>query len=86
MADRLDVDIVNQFAGMLVQSERLGTPIARSLAQFADGVRTKRLLEAEERAAKVSIKMIPPMVLFIFPAMFVVILGPSIIALTSAFK
>jgi tight adherence protein C len=86
MADRVDVDIINQFVGMLVQSERLGTPIARSLGQFADSVRTKRLLEAEERAAKTSIKMIPPMVLFIFPAMFVVILGPSIIAIENAFK
>jgi len=86
MADKLDVDIVSQFAGMLVQSERLGTPIARSLGQFADSMRTKRLMDSEERAAKVSIKMIPPMVLFIFPAMFVVILGPSIIRLEQAFQ
>jgi tight adherence protein C len=86
MADRVDVDVINQFAGMLVQSERLGTPIARALSQFADNLRTKRLLEAEERAAKTSIKMIPPMVLFIFPAMFVVILGPSIITIENAFK
>jgi len=84
MADRLDINIIDQFAGMLAQSERLGTPIAQSLGQFADNLRTKRLLEAEERAAKLSVKMIPPMVVFIFPAMFVVILGPSIIALQNA--
>ena len=84
MADRLDINIIDQFAGMLAQSERLGTPIAQSLGQFADNLRTKRLLEAEERAAKLSVKMIPPMVVFIFPAMFVVILGPSIIALLNA--
>jgi len=86
MADRLDINIIDQFAGMLTQSERLGTPIAQSLGQFADNLRTKRLLEAEERAAKLSVKMIPPMVIFIFPAMFVVILGPSIIALQNAFS
>jgi tight adherence protein C len=86
MANRLDINTVDQFAGMLVQSERLGTPIAQSLGQFADDLRTKRLLEAEERAAKTSIKMIPPMVVFIFPAMFVVILGPSIIAFQNAFR
>jgi tight adherence protein C len=85
MADRLDINIIDQFAGMLTQSERLGTPIAQSLGQFADNLRTKRLLEAEERAAKLSVKMIPPMVVFIFPAMFVVILGPAIIALQNAF-
>ena len=86
MANRLEINTVDQFAGMLVQSERLGTPIAQSLRQFGDDLRTKRLLEAEERAAKTSIKMIPPMVVFIFPAMFVVILGPSIIAFQNAFR
>jgi tight adherence protein C len=86
IADRLNVDIVSQFAGMLAQSERLGTPIAKSLGQFADNLRTKRLLEAEERAAKSSIKLIPPLVVFVFPAMFVVILGPAILAIAHAFE
>jgi tight adherence protein C len=86
MADRLEINTVDQFAGMLVQSERLGTPIAQSLGEFADDLRAKRLLDAEERAAKTSIKMIPPMIVFIFPAMFVVILGPSIIALETIFR
>jgi tight adherence protein C len=86
MADRLDLNTVDQFAGMLVQSERLGTPIAQSLGQFANDMRAKRLLQAEERAAKTSIKMLPPMVAFIFPAMFVVILGPSIIAFENVFR
>ncbi|HVP50074.1 MAG TPA: type II secretion system F family protein [Candidatus Bathyarchaeia archaeon] len=86
MADRINVDIVSQFAGMLAQCERLGTPIAKSLGQFADTLRTKRLLEAEERAAKSSIKLIPPLVIFVFPAMFVVILGPAILAISHAFE
>ena len=85
MADRVDLDSVRQFSSMLAQSERLGTPIARALGQFADDLRTKRLTEAEERAAKTTIKLIFPLVLFIFPAMFVVILGPAAIALGNVF-
>ena len=86
MAERVDLDTVRQFAGMLTQSERLGTPIARALAQFADTLRTKRLMEAEERAAKTTIKLIFPLVLFIFPAMFVVVLGPAALAIMKAFE
>ena len=85
MADRVDLDIVRQFSSMLTQSERLGTPIATSLGQFADTLRTKRLLEAEEHAAKTTIKLVFPLVLFIFPAMFVVILGPAGVAIVDAF-
>ncbi|HVP55661.1 MAG TPA: type II secretion system F family protein [Candidatus Eisenbacteria bacterium] len=86
MADRVDLDTVRQFSSMLTQSERLGTPIASSLGQFADSLRSKRLMEAEEKAAKTTIKMVFPLVLFIFPAMFVVILGPSGLSLIDAFK
>jgi tight adherence protein C len=86
MADRVDLDIVRQFSSMLTQSERLGTPIATSLGQFADTLRSKRLLEAEEHAAKTTIKLVFPLVLFIFPAMFVVILGPAGVAIADAFN
>ncbi len=86
MADRVDLDVVRQFSSMLTQSERLGTPIATALGQFADTLRTKRLLEAEERAAKTTIKLVFPLVLFIFPAMFVVILGPAGVAISDAFN
>lgn len=85
LADRVDLDTVRQFAGMLTQAERLGTPIARSLAQFADALRTKRLMEAEERAAKTTVKLIFPLVFFIFPAMFIVILGPAVISISKMF-
>lgn len=86
MADRIDLDTLRQFAGMLTQSDRLGTPIARSLALFAEALRNKRLLAAEEQAAKTSTKLVFPLVLFIFPAMFVVILGPAAIAINNAFQ
>ncbi|HVO78939.1 MAG TPA: type II secretion system F family protein [Candidatus Bathyarchaeia archaeon] len=85
MAERVDLDTIRQFASMLTQSEKLGTPIATALGQFADALRTKRLLEAEEQAAKTTIKLVFPLVLFIFPSMFIVILGPVVIAFTDAF-
>jgi len=85
MAERVDLDTIRQFASMLTQSEKLGTPIATALGQFADALRTKRLLEAEEQAAKTTIKLVFPLVLFIFPSMFIVILGPVVIAFTEAF-
>ena len=70
MANRLDLDTVRQFVAMLVQTEKLGTPIARALAQFAENLRTKRMLTAEENAAKTTVKLIFPLVLCIFPATF----------------
>ena len=81
MADRVDLETVRQFAAMLIQTDRLGTPIAHALGQFADALRTQRMMEAEERAAKTTIKLIFPLVFFIFPAIFVVLLGPAAIAL-----
>jgi tight adherence protein C len=71
---------------MLVQAEKLGTPVARALGQFADSLRTKRLLTAEENAAKTSVKLVFPLVFFIFPAIFVVLLGPAAITLMQSFE
>ncbi len=81
MANRVDLDPVRQFVAMLVQTEKLGTPIARALGQFADSLRSKRMLTAEENAAKSTIKLVFPLVFFIFPAIFVVLLGPAAITL-----
>ncbi len=81
MANRVDLDTVRQFVAMLVQTEKLGTPIARALGQFADALRAKRMLMAEENAAKTTIKLVFPLVFFIFPAIFVVLLGPAVITL-----
>jgi tight adherence protein C len=77
MADRAGVESVRQFVQMLVQTERFGTPISRSLGTFADALRVQRRQKAEEMAAKTTIKMIPPLVLFIFPNLFIVLLGPA---------
>ncbi len=79
LADRLDIDYVRQFVSMLVQTERFGTPIANALGQFADGLRLRRTQAAEEMAAKTGVKLLFPLVLFIFPSLFVVMLGPAIL-------
>jgi tight adherence protein C len=86
MADRVDLDTVRQFVAMLMQTERLGTPIARSLSQFADSLRTRRLLLAEEQAAKTTIKLIFPLAIFIFPSLFIVLLGPGILSVLKALE
>jgi tight adherence protein C len=86
MADRVDLDTVRQFVAMLVQTERLGTPIARALGTFADGLRTKRLMLAEEQAAKTTVKLIFPLAIFIFPALFVVLLGPGVLTIMKTFE
>ena len=81
MADRVDIDFVRQFVGMLVQTERFGTPVANALGQFADTLRTRRMQAAEEAAAKTGTKLLFPLVLFIMPAVFVVSVGPAILNL-----
>ena len=81
MAERTDLEVVRSFVSMLVQTERFGTPISKSLSTFADGLRLKRRQRAEEMAAKTTIKMIFPLALFIFPSMFIVLLAPAIISI-----
>jgi tight adherence protein C len=81
MAERVDIDFVRQFVGMLVQTERFGTPVANALGQFADTLRSRRTQVAEETAAKAGTKLLFPLVLFIMPAVFVVSLGPAVLNL-----
>jgi len=76
MALRTGVPEIEAFVNMLMQTERFGTPIARALSAFGDGIRQKRRQRAEELAAKTTVKIIFPLVLCIFPSVFVVLLGP----------
>ncbi|MEG9431148.1 type II secretion system F family protein [Terriglobus sp. ADX1] len=85
-AERSDVEAVRSFVGMLIQSERFGTPISRSLSRFADDLRMQRKQGAEEAAAKTRVKIVFPLVFFIFPCLFLVLLAPAIISLFGIFK
>lgn len=85
LGERTGVDDVRSLVGMLIQTDRFGTSIAKSLRVHSDDLRSKRQQRAEEAAAKTTIKMIPPLVFFIFPAIFVVILGPALIRIIEMF-
>lgn len=85
IGERTMVDDLKSFAAMLVQTEKLGTSLAQSLRIFSDSLRTIRRQRAEEAAAKTSIKLVFPLVFFIFPAILVVILGPALVRLSRLF-
>ena len=85
-ATRAGFESARSFVAMLIQTDRFGTPIAKSLGAFSDSLRTQRRQQAEERAAKTTIKLVPPLVFCIFPAMGVVIIGPAIIAVSYFFS
>jgi tight adherence protein C len=81
LADRTGVDDIQGLVSMLIQTDKFGTSIATSLRVHSDALRTKRRQRAEERAHKVSVKLVFPLVFLIFPSMFVVILGPGAITI-----
>jgi tight adherence protein C len=78
-ADRTKVDDVRALVAMLIQTDRFGTSIAQALRTHADTGRTVRRQRAEERAAKLGVKLVFPLVFCLFPAMYVVTLGPAAI-------
>ena len=78
---RTGLDDIKSLVAMLVQTERFGTSIAQSLRVYSDDMRIRRRQRAEEMSAKTTVKMVPPLVFFIFPALMVVILGPAVITL-----
>src|SRR5215472_6371713 len=81
LARRTGLDDIKALVAMLIQTERFGTSIAQSLRVFSEDMRTKRRQRAEEKSAKTSVKMVPPLVFFIFPALMVIILGPAVLTL-----
>jgi len=86
LAERTGLQDLSSLVGMLIQTERFGTSVAQALRVHADTMRTKRRQRAEEAAAKTTIKLIFPLVFCIFPAMFVVILGPALIQIYKALQ
>jgi tight adherence protein C len=85
-AARTKVDDVRALVALLVQTDKFGTSIAQALRIHAETSRTKRRQRAEERAAKVGVKLVFPLVLFLFPALYVVILGPAVIQFLRVFR
>lgn len=83
--DRIPIQEVGQFTGSIIQAEQLGVSIGKVLRTQAGMLRRKRRLKAEEHARKAPIKILFPLVLFIFPSLFVVILGPAIINIVQEF-
>jgi len=78
-AERTKIPEFSLFVSMLTQADKFGTPIVRALSRFGDEIRQKRRQRAEEMAAKTKIKILFPLVLFIFPCIFIVLLAPAIL-------
>lgn len=84
-AARTLVDDVQSLVALLVQTDKFGTSIAQALRTHADTSRIKRRQNAEERAGKIGVKLVFPLVLFLFPALYIVILGPAVISFVRVF-
>ena len=84
LAVRCDLDDVNSLVTLLIQTDKFGTSIAQALRVYSDSMRTTRQQRAEEQAAKLPIKMIFPMILFLFPSLFVVVVGPGVMKISQA--
>jgi len=86
LAERTEIDEFRSFVGMLTQTDKFGTPIAKALTRFSEEIRTKRKQAAEEAAAKTKIKIIFPLVLCIFPCIFIVLLAPAVLNIMSGLQ
>ena len=86
LAERTDVDSLRNLVSVLIQSEQFGTSIAKTLRVHSDTLRTTRIQKVEEMAAKTTVKLVFPLVLFIFPSLFLVVLGPAMITMSESFQ
>ena len=81
LVERTGVDDIRSLVGTLIQTDRFGTSVAQALRVHSDSLRTERRQRAEEQAAKTTIKMVPPLVIFILPSIIFVTIGPAVIQL-----
>ncbi|MEP6961514.1 MAG: type II secretion system F family protein, partial [Acidobacteriota bacterium] len=86
LADRTDLDSLRALVAMLIQADQFGTSVATCFRVHSESLRTQRRQKAEEEAAKTTVKLVFPLVFFIFPSLFVVVLGPSMIILMDSFE
>ena len=82
LAERTGVDDIRSFVALLIQADRFGSSIAKAVRVFADSLRTKRRQRAEQAAAKASLKLLFPLTCFLFPVIILIILAPSLFALS----
>lgn len=85
-AERTAVDSVRNFVSVLVQAEQFGTSVAKTLRIHSDTLRMQRRQKVEEQAAKTTVKLVFPLVFFIFPSLFLVTLGPAAIVIADSFQ
>lgn len=81
LAERTGVDDLHSLVAMLIQTDRFGTSIARAVRAFSDSLRTKRRQRAEQAAQKAAVKLLFPLACFLFPTLFIAILGPAALQL-----
>jgi tight adherence protein C len=81
LVERTGVDDIRSLVGTLIQTDRFGTSVAQALRVHSDSLRTERRQRAEEQAAKTTIKMVPPLVIFVLPSIIFVTIGPAVIEL-----
>jgi tight adherence protein C len=86
LAERTGVESIRNLVSVLVQSEQFGTSVAKTLRVHSETMRAKRTQQIEEMAAKTSVKLVFPLVFFIFPSLFLVTLGPAMILMMESFK
>ncbi len=86
LSERTGLKDIQGLVAMLIQTDRFGTSIAQALRVHSDDLRLKRRQRAEEQAAKTTIKLVIPLAIFVFPAMFVVILGPAVLNIMESFS
>ena len=86
LAERTGVDDIRSLVGVLIQTDRFGTSVAQALRVHSDSLRTERRQRAEEQAAKTTIKLVPPLVVFVLLPLFFVVLGPGFIQLFRTFQ
>lgn len=81
LAERTGVDDLRSLVAMLIQTDRFGTSVGRAIRAFSDSLRTKRRQRAEQAAQKAAVKLLFPLACFLFPTLFIVILGPALLQL-----
>jgi len=81
MSDRMDVPDVNAFTAAIIQADQLGVSMSKILRVQSDQMRTKRRQRAQEKAQQAPVKMMIPMVLLIFPSIWIVLLGPALLTI-----